>query len=151
MRNSFDCVQIVEHNKLEPKSRPMIFLGYEFGSKVYRFLDEGRIIVSANAVFNETVFPQCAKRIEVPHQNEVSHEDHNEEDHERDLEVAPSGISSESNIPYPSTYDPPQSSAQEQQPPVIPSGTRTHSTRIPPSVKETVATPKPSMENNRSD
>jgi len=147
----FGCLAYVfikkdQRNKLEPKSRPMIFLGYESGSKAYRFLDEGRIVVSANAVFNETVFPRCAKRIEAPRQNEVSREDHDEEDHKCDLEVAPSGISSESNIPYLSTYDPPQSSVQEQiEPPVIPSGTRTHPTRIPPSVKGTTVTPKPNM------
>jgi len=151
----FGCLAYVfikkdQCNKLEPKSHPMIFLGYESGSKVYRFLDEGRIVISANAVFDETIFPQCTKRIKVPCQNEVSYEDHNEEDHERDLEVTPSIISSESNIPYPSTYNPPQSSMQETiEPPVIPSGTRAHSTRIPPSVKGTVVTPKPSMENVR--
>jgi len=151
----FGCLAYVfikkdQRNKLEPKSHPMIFLGYESGSKAYRFLDEGRIVVSANAVFDETVFPRCAKRIEAPRQNEVSHEDHDEEDHERDLEVAPSVISSESNIPYPSIYDPPQSSAQEHiEHPVIPSGTRAHSTRIPPSVKGTIVTPKPSVENVR--
>jgi len=129
----------------------MVFLGYEFRSKVYRFLDEtGRIIVSANVIFDETVFPRCAKRIEVPRQNEVSCEDHNEEDHESDMEVAPPVTSSESNIPYPSTYDPLQSSVQETiEPPVIPSGNSAHSTRIPPLVKGTVVTPKPSMENVR--
>jgi len=151
----FGCLAYVfikkdQRSKLEPKSQPMIFLGYEFGSKVYSFLDEGRVIISANAVFDETVFPQCAKRIEVPHQNEVSREDHNEEDHESDMEVAPPVITSESNIPYSSTYDPPQSSVQDNaEPPVIPSGTRAHPTRIPLLVKGTVVTPKLSMEKVR--
>jgi len=66
------------------------------------------------------------------------------------MEVAPPVISSESNIPNPSTYDPPQSSVQETiEPPVTPPVTQARSTRIPPSVKGTIVTPKPSMENVR--
>jgi len=153
----FGCLAYVfvkkdQCNKLEPKSHPsMIFLGYKSGLKAYRFLDKtGRIVVSANAIFNETIFPRCAKRIEVPRQNEVSCEDHDEEDHKSDMEVAPPVITSESNIPYLSTYDLPQSSVPENaEPPVTPSGTSAHPTRIPPSVKGTVVTPKPSMEKVR--
>jgi len=151
----FGCLAYVfikkdQHNKLELKSCPMIFLGYESGSKAYRFLDEGRIVVSVNAIFDETVFPQCVKKIEEPRQNEVSRENHDEEDHENDVVVAPPITTSESNIPYSSTYDPPQSSVQgNAEPPVIPSGVKAHSTRIPPAVKGTVVIPRPITEKGR--
>ena len=46
-------------SKLEPKSRGMIFVGYELGSKGYQFWDAAhqRIEISCDVKFNETLFP----------------------------------------------------------------------------------------------
>ena len=74
----FGCLAYVfvkkEHrSKLGPKSIPMIFLGYEAGSKAYCFLDSsGRIVVSSNAIFNELIFPCCAKKSNEPCKNNVN-------------------------------------------------------------------------------
>jgi hypothetical protein len=40
-------------SKLEERSLPMVFLGYEAGSKAYRFFDPcgGRVAVSCDVVF----------------------------------------------------------------------------------------------------
>ena len=45
--------------KWDPKSLPMIFVGYEFGSKAYRLWNPKNwsIVISANVRFNETEFP----------------------------------------------------------------------------------------------
>ena len=46
-------------HKFEPKSREMIFIGYELGSKGYQFWDAAhqRIEISCDVKFNETLFP----------------------------------------------------------------------------------------------
>ena len=46
-------------SKLEPKSREMIFVGYEPGSKGYQFWDAAHqcIEISRDVKFNETLFP----------------------------------------------------------------------------------------------
>ena len=46
-------------HKLEPKSREMIFIGYELGSKGYQFWDTAHhhIKISRDVKFNETLFP----------------------------------------------------------------------------------------------
>ena len=46
-------------SKLEPKSREMIFVGYELGSKGYQFWDAAHhhIEISRDVKFNETRFP----------------------------------------------------------------------------------------------
>ena len=46
-------------SKLEPKSREMIFVGYEPGSKGYQFWDAAHhcIEISHDVKFNETLFP----------------------------------------------------------------------------------------------
>ena len=46
-------------HKLDPKSRDMIFIGYEMGSKEYQFWDAAHhhIKISHNVKFNETLFP----------------------------------------------------------------------------------------------
>ena len=54
-------------SKLGPKSREMIFIGYEPGSKGYQFWDAAHqcIEISCDVKFNETLFPaQEAKKIQ---------------------------------------------------------------------------------------
>ena len=50
-------------NKLQPKAKVMIFVGYELGTKGYKFWDpETRsVIVSCDATFDETSFPHCTQ------------------------------------------------------------------------------------------
>jgi hypothetical protein len=57
---TFGCVAHVKHaashlKKLDDRSRPMIFVGYEPGSKAYRAYDPGtgQVQVSRDFVFNE--------------------------------------------------------------------------------------------------
>ena len=49
------------HGKLDVKAIEMMFVGYELGSKGYRFWNPSTrsIVVSCNVTFNETVFPAC--------------------------------------------------------------------------------------------
>ena len=58
----FGCRAWVHNNKgkkLDAKSIPMIFIGYESGSKAYRLWDpkSPRIVVSSDVQFNEEEFP----------------------------------------------------------------------------------------------
>ena len=50
-------------NKLAPKSEDMIFIGYEPGTKGYRFWSRTRrtIVISSTATFNEFDFPNCPR------------------------------------------------------------------------------------------
>jgi len=50
-------------NKLAPKSEAMIFIGYDVGSKAYKFFRPTRqtIYISPHAIFDETWFPKCSK------------------------------------------------------------------------------------------
>ena len=57
---TFGCVAHVKvagghQKKLEDRSTPMVFIGYEPGSKAYRFLNPstGRVLISRDAVFDE--------------------------------------------------------------------------------------------------
>ena len=52
-------------DKLTPKAEEMIFLGYETGTKGYRFLrNKKSIYVATTATFVENVFPACSKEEE---------------------------------------------------------------------------------------
>ena len=50
-------------NKLAPKSEDMIFVGYEPGTKGYRFWSRTRrmIVISSIAIFDEFDFPNCPR------------------------------------------------------------------------------------------
>jgi len=57
---TFGCVEHVKKTKpnlakLEDRSTPMVFLGYERGSKAYRLYDQasGKVVVSSDVVFDE--------------------------------------------------------------------------------------------------
>ena len=57
---AFGCIAHVKvagghQKKLEDRSMPMVFIGYEPGSKAYRFLNPstGRVLISRDAVFDE--------------------------------------------------------------------------------------------------
>jgi hypothetical protein len=52
-------------NKLAPKAEEMVFLGYEQGSKAYRFWcpTHRRIFISSTATFDEVTFPYCSKKL----------------------------------------------------------------------------------------
>jgi len=59
---TFGCRAWVHNNKgrkLDAKSLPMIFVGYEAGSKAYRLWNPSahKIAVSSDVTFNETVYP----------------------------------------------------------------------------------------------
>jgi len=56
----FGCISHVKNTrlglkKLDDRSTPMIFVGYEHGSKAYRFFDPSteRVEISRDAVFDE--------------------------------------------------------------------------------------------------
>lgn len=55
-----------ERLKFNARARRCIFIGYPFAMKGYRLLDEetGKIFVSRNVIFHETVFP-CRKMREI--------------------------------------------------------------------------------------
>ena len=50
-------------NKLAPKSEDMIFIGYEPGTKGYRFWSQTRrtIVISSTATFDEFYFTNCPR------------------------------------------------------------------------------------------
>lgn len=56
----------IRKDKLAPKSAPMIFIGYEQGTKGYRFWSQTRhhIVISQNATFDEQFFPNCPKEMQ---------------------------------------------------------------------------------------
>ena len=143
----FGCLAYVfikkdQRSKLMPKSVPMIFLGYEAGSKAYRFLDDsGRIIISSNAIFDELVFPRCVKRSDTPCQNEsYREENHDTEDnhHEYPMEVAPPSSVHDSHIPYRPNTDPNSNQESGTTESIhIPSELPTRESGIPKSVLRT--------------
>ena len=58
----FGCKAWVHNDKgkkLDPKAKPMTFVGYEPGSKAYRLWDskEHKIVVSTDVTFSESEFP----------------------------------------------------------------------------------------------
>ena len=70
-------------HKLEPKSREMIFVSYEPGSKGYQFWDTAhrRIEISHDVKFNETLFPaQEAKKHKASQNDSPISESDNESD-----------------------------------------------------------------------
>ena len=50
-------------NKLSPKSEEMIFIGYETGTKGYRFWSSSkhRVVIQTTATFDESILPRCPK------------------------------------------------------------------------------------------
>jgi hypothetical protein len=47
-------------NKLQPKSVPMTFIGYDIGAKAYKFMKrDNTIFIGAHALFDETEFPKA--------------------------------------------------------------------------------------------
>ena len=52
-----------QYNKLSPKAKEMIFIGYELNTKGYCFWSQQhrQVVISTNAIFDETVFPYCSK------------------------------------------------------------------------------------------
>ena len=73
-------------HKLQPKSRAMIFVGYEPGSKGYQFWDAAhqRFKISHDVKFEETQFPakesKLTQSIPAPESNHQSPESDNESD-----------------------------------------------------------------------
>ena len=73
-------------HKLQPKSRAMIFIGYEPGSKGYQFWDAAhqRFKISRDVKFEETHFPvkesKLTQSIPAPESNRQSPESDNESD-----------------------------------------------------------------------
>ena len=69
---TFGCLAYVfipkdtRKDKLSPKSEVMTFIGYEQGTKGYRFWSQTRmrVVISQNAVFDECFFPHCPKEIQ---------------------------------------------------------------------------------------
>jgi hypothetical protein len=53
----------VRKDKLAPKAEVMTFIGYEQGTKGYRFWSKTRqrVVISHNATFDETHFPHCLR------------------------------------------------------------------------------------------
>ncbi len=59
-------------DKLSPKSELMTFVGYESGSKAYRFMNSNNnLIVSAQATFFEDRFPRLGKNEEIKTKDSV--------------------------------------------------------------------------------
>src|SRR5258705_13682001 len=54
-------IQSDKRTKLEPKSRPMMFVGYETHSKGYRFWNKAThsVVLSRDVSFDELTFPHC--------------------------------------------------------------------------------------------
>ena len=89
-------------DKLTPKAKEMIFLGYEPGTKGYRFLRNNRsIYVETTATVVENLFPNCPKeklkkKIDIPepiHPSEEEATGNNDENNHRippdDLDFPP--------------------------------------------------------------
>ena len=57
------CIHTQWSNKLAPKSKDMIFIGYEPGTKGYGFRSWPRrtIVISSTAIFDEFDFPNCPR------------------------------------------------------------------------------------------
>jgi hypothetical protein len=58
---AYKHVQGNKRRKLEPNAQPMVFVGYEAGSKGYRLWDTctHKITTSTDVVFDELIFPYC--------------------------------------------------------------------------------------------
>jgi len=63
----FDCLAYahVNHEKLEPKARKCIFLGYSVGVKGYRLWppDLNKVIISRDITFNESLLLHLEKEV----------------------------------------------------------------------------------------
>ena len=53
-----------QQNKLSAKAEKAIFIGYEIGTKGYKFWSprQRRVIISPTATFDEFTFPHCSKK-----------------------------------------------------------------------------------------
>ena len=77
-------------DKLSPKARKMIFLGYPAGVKGYKFFDpqSRRIVITSSATFNEFSFPKCSNGDDEPDliipedDNNLETEDHQDQEEE---------------------------------------------------------------------
>ena len=80
-------------HKLEPKSRKMIFVGYELGSKGYQFWDAAhrRFEISRDVKFDETLFP--AKKVTKSQTSEndppISTSDHESDNSRVEIVIPP--------------------------------------------------------------
>lgn len=122
--------------KLEPNSEPMVFVGYEYGTKGYRLWDKRsrRIVISTDAVFDEQVFPNrptppippkpplivrpsSVEPLTPPSQTNLSH-DHGEHEEEPPLEQV--GAPPDNAQPDPDPEAAPDEPAQPGTPPLPP-------------------------------
>jgi hypothetical protein len=58
----FPWLKPYNHNKLQPKSKPCIFIGYSSTQNAYKCMDihSSQIYISKHVVFDETIFPYTA-------------------------------------------------------------------------------------------
>ena len=77
-------------DKLSPKAKEMIFLGYPAGVKGYKFFDpkSQRIVIASSATFNKLSFAKCSDRDNEPDliisedDNNLETEDHQDQEEE---------------------------------------------------------------------
>ena len=84
----------------------MTFIGYELGTKGYKFMTENNtIFLGGKAIFDETKFPRCKK-----HQGDSDlgsipdlsqNHDHNADHGDNESEIPPSNEDSDSQLPHP--------------------------------------------------
>ena len=115
----------------DPKMKPMIFVGYEQGSKAYRLWDPKKrsIVVSAKVRFDETEFPNRP----APAQPVASSSNH---------KPPPPQLSDDEFVEIPFSFDEPDESKQKPLPVVQPpSPPLVQSTPAPSPPSSTISTP----------
>ena len=83
----------IRDNKLSPKSEAMTFIGYEQGTKGYRFWSPKRqkVVISSTATFDESIFPHCPddRSDKLPTRNNVQQLDDLEDTSDEDDDLPP--------------------------------------------------------------
>ena len=140
-----------QHDKLSPKAKEMIFIGYELNTKGYCFWSQQhrQVFISTNAVFDKTVFPYCSKGQEdepaiIPLQEELlaTFDDQQKlESHTQDLKShqdiyiqLPIGFDQDPNQPNPpdNRHTSGQASSEPRNPGDLRSSSPLHLDAIPP-------------------
>ena len=68
----FPYLRPFQHQKLNFKLEPCLFLGYSPNHKGYKCLStSGRLYISRNVIFNETVFPYAFKSLNITHSKQL--------------------------------------------------------------------------------